>query len=68
MNILIKDWICFLFLENYDIKGYSYEDIEKLLGKPDAIVMGRYIYSDKHNNSVSVIFKNGKAVSFDYSE
>ncbi len=58
----------FDLLENYDIKGYSYEDIEKLLGKPDAIVMGRYIYSDKHNNSVSVIFKNGKAVSFDYSE
>lgn len=58
----------FDLLENYDIKGYSYEDIEKLLGKPDAVVMSRYIYSDKYNNCVSVIFKDGKAVSFDYSE
>lgn len=58
----------FDLVENYNIKGYSYEDIEKLLGKPDAIVMGRYIYSDKYNNCVSVVFKNGKAVSFDYSE
>lgn len=58
----------FDLVENYNIKGYSYEDIEKLLGKPYAIVMGRYIYSDKYNNCVSVVFKNGKAVSFDYSE
>ena len=58
----------FDLLENYDIKGYSYEDIEKLLGKPDAIVMGNYVYADKYHNSVNVVFKNGKAVTFECSE
>ena len=58
----------FDLLENYDIKGYSYEDIEKLLGKPDAIIKDKYIYADKYHNCVNVVFKNGKAVTFQCAE
>lgn len=58
----------FDLIENYDIKGYTYDEIEKLLGKPDIVSDESYVYLDGYGNHVNISFKNGKAVSFDYSE
>lgn len=58
----------FDLVENYDIKGYTYDEIEKLLGEPDVSTDKSYVYLDGYGNHVNVSFKNGKAVSLDYSE
>lgn len=58
----------FDLVDRYDIKGYSYDEVEKLLGKPDACGVIYYTYSDGHGNTVSVKFENGKAISYAYSE
>ncbi|MGN1319368.1 MAG: hypothetical protein ACI4VF_10175 [Lachnospirales bacterium] len=52
--------------ERYDIKGYSYEQVEELLGKPDIPDDIYYTYLDGYGNNVSVVFENGKAVTFQY--
>lgn len=59
------------FVEKYDIKGYSCEDIEKLLGKPQKADLENevlYAYPDGHGNSVIIIFENGKVKNFYCSE
>ena len=48
--------------DKYDIKGYTSERTEVLLGTPDKIADdGTYIYDDRHGNSVYVEFEKGKA-------
>lgn len=60
-------------IEKYELKGYSYSQIEELLGKPDGSRVtseGKtvYGYSNGFGDSVVIIFKDGKVVDHYYSE
>lgn len=58
----------FNLVEDYKRIGYTYEEIEKLLGKPDAVVDNEYIYNDRSDNFITIYFKNGKVFDYDYVE
>ena len=45
----------------YNIEGYSKEEVSKLLGEPDDITNdNKYIYDDRHGNAVYIQFNENK--------
>lgn len=58
----------FNLVEDYKLIGCTYEEIEELLGTPDAVVDNEYIYNDRSDNFITIYFKNGKVFNYDYVE
>ncbi len=59
----------FDLIEKNDIVGYTYSQVESLLGQPDYITKEEmYVYDDKHGNEVYLKFDNGKVEFVNYAE
>lgn len=58
----------FNLVEDYKLIGYTYQEIENLLGKPDAVKDNEYIYNDRNDNCITIYFKNGKVFDYMYVE
>ena len=52
------------FKEEYDIQGYSREEVISLLGQPDAISDSTYIYSDGFGNGIYIAFSEYGVVDY----